>query len=77
MDIILWKCGGSFYLTRCGRRAVVLESNVILATGQHIWQGRVDGNFVEWTKEGRQLNGIGDGNDSLDLVGAIEPDIES
>ena len=68
LGIVLWKCGGPYYLTRDGRRAVVLESNVILATWTSIWQGRVDGEWCEWNNDGTHLRG----NTALDLVG-VEP----
>jgi hypothetical protein len=62
---ILWKCGGPYYRTRDGRRAVVLESNIVLSTGQHIWQGRVGWAWCEWDAEGRHTGGDG----ALDLTG--------
>ncbi len=64
LTIVLWKSGGPCYRTRDGRRAVVLESNMILATGQHIWQGRVGTEWVEWAEDGTALNQ----DHALDLV---------
>jgi hypothetical protein len=69
LEIILWKAGGPAYLTRSGQRAVVLESNIILATGLHIWQGRVEAEWAEWDQAGKHLGG----DSSLDLVEAIHP----
>jgi hypothetical protein len=67
LDIILWKCGGPRYRVRDGRLAVVLESNMIMATGEHIWQGRVGTDFVEW-----RLDGTHHGGDaSLDLIAPV------
>lgn len=57
MDLILWKCGGPRYRLRNGQVAAVVESNMVIATGQHIWQGRSAGQFIEWDDA------------SLDIVG--------
>jgi hypothetical protein len=66
--IRLWKAGGPPYRTRDGRRAVVLESNMIVGNGRQIWQGRVDGEWAEWDLDGSHLNG----DAALDLVGILE-----
>lgn len=71
LEIVLWKCGGPRYRTRAGRLAVVLESNVVAKTGRRIWQGRVNGEWCEWNRDGTHYAGDADpdGNDpALDLV---------
>lgn len=69
LEIVLFKCGGPYYRTRDGRRAVVLEANVLVCNRSLcIWQGRVDGQWVEWNLDGTNCAGVS----ALDLLGKWE-----